>query len=102
AVVTGEISTLGSGYVLAVRLLGTKDGATLLAVRETANGAAGLIAAVDRLSKKVREGIGESLRTIRAGEPLEDVTTRSLDALRKYSQAQHAADIGEEPKAIGL
>ena len=102
AVVTGEISTLGSGYVLSVRLLGTRDGATLLAVRETADGASGLIAAVDRLSKKVREGIGESLRTIRAGEPLEDVTTHSLDALRKYSQANRAADAGEEPKAIGL
>ena len=102
AVVTGEISTLGSGYVLAVRLLGTKDGATLLAVRETADGAAGLIAAVDRLSKKLREGIGESLRTIRGGEPLEDVTTHSLEALRKYSQAEHSADIGEEPKAIDL
>ena len=102
AVVTGEISSLGSGYVLSVRLLGSKDGATLLAVRETADGASGLIAAVDRLSRKVREGIGESLKTIRAGEPLEDVTTHSLDALRKYSQAEHAADVGEEPKAIGL
>ncbi|HEV8150875.1 MAG TPA: protein kinase [Gemmatimonadales bacterium] len=102
AVVTGEISPLGTGYVLSVRLLGTKDGATLLAVRETAEGAAGLIAAVDRLSKKLREGIGESLRTIRGGVALEDVTTHSLEALRKYSQANRAADAGEEPKGIAL
>jgi tetratricopeptide (TPR) repeat protein len=88
--------------VLSARLIGVKDGATLLAVRETADGAGGLIAAVDKLSKKVREGIGESLRTIRGGEPLEDVTTHSLEALRKYSQAEHAADIGEEPRAIAL
>ena len=101
-VVTGEIAPLGSGYVLSARLLGAKDGATLLAVRESADGASGLIAAVDKLSKKVREGIGESLRTIRGGEPLEDVTTHSLDALRKYSQAEHSADAGEEPKAIEL
>jgi eukaryotic-like serine/threonine-protein kinase len=102
AAVTGEIAPLGSGYVLSARLLGSKDGATLLAVRESADNASGLIAAVDRLSKKLREGIGESLRTIRGGEPLEDVTTHSLDALRKYSQANHAADAGEEPKAIAL
>src|SRR5439155_18234511 len=102
AVVTGEIAPLGSGYVLSVRILATKDGATLLAERESAADAAGLIPAVDRLSKKVREGIGESLRTIRAGEPLEDVTTRSLDALRKYSQANRAADAGEEPRALDL
>jgi tetratricopeptide (TPR) repeat protein len=95
AVVTGEIAPLGSGYVLSVRLLATKDGATLLAVRETADNAGGLIAAVDKLSKRLREGIGESLRTIRGGEPLEDVTTRSLEALRKYSQANRAIDEGQ-------
>ena len=33
--------------------------------------AAGLIAAVDQLSRKLREGIGESLRSIRGGERLE-------------------------------
>ena len=99
AVVTGEIAPLGAGYVLSVRLIGTKDGATLLAERETADGAGGLIAAVDKLSKKVREGIGESLRSIRGGQPLEDVTTHSLDALRKYTQANRAADVGEQVKA---
>ncbi|HEV8194991.1 MAG TPA: protein kinase [Gemmatimonadales bacterium] len=102
AVVTGEIAPLGSGYVLSVRLVGTRDGATLLAERETANDASGLIPAVDRLSKKVREGIGESLRTIRGGEPLEAVTTGSLEALRKYSQGTHAADLGEHDQARSL
>jgi len=102
AVVTGEIAPLGAGYVLSVRLIGTKDGATLLAERETADGASGLIAAVDQLSKKVREGIGESLRSIRGGEALEDVTTRSLDALRKYSQANAAADAGQQLKSRDL
>ena len=102
AVVTGEIAPLGAGFVLSVRLIGTKDGATLLAERETADGAAGLIAAVDNLSKKVREGIGESLRSIRGGQPLEDVTTGSLDALRKYTQGNRAADVGDELKARDL
>jgi tetratricopeptide (TPR) repeat protein len=101
-VITGEISPLGSGFVLSVRLLATKDGTTLLAERESAANAAGLITAVDKLSKKVREGIGESLRTVRGGEPLEDVTTKSLDALRKFSQGERAADAGDEPRAIAL
>ena len=102
AVVTGEIATLGSGYVLSVRLLSAKDGATLLAERETANDASGLIPAVDRLSRKLREGIGESLRTIRGGEPLEAVTTGSLEALRKYSQANRAADLNQHEQARSL
>ena len=102
AVVTGEIATLGSGYVLSVRLLSAKDGATLLAERETANDASGLIPAVDRLSRKLREGIGESLRTIRGGEPLEAVTTSSLEALRKYSQGNRASDLSQYEQARDL
>jgi tetratricopeptide (TPR) repeat protein len=102
AVVTGEIAALGGGYVLSVRLLATKDGATLLAERETAKDAGGLIPAVDRLSRKLREGIGESLRTIRGGEPLEAVTTSSLEALRKYSQGNRASDLSQHEQARGL
>ena len=91
AVIVGEIAPLGSGFVLTARVIGT-NGTTLLAERETASDATQLIAAVDQLSKKLREGIGESLKSIRAGEPLELVTTGSLDALRKYSQAERLAD----------
>ena len=94
AVVVGEVSRLGEGYVLAVRLISSADGSTLLGVRESAADGAGLIGAVDRISNKLREGIGESLRTIRASEPLEQVTTSSLEALRLYTQAQHARDQG--------
>ena len=38
------------------------------------------------LSRTIREKIGESLRTVRAGQPLETVTTRSLPALQAYSE----------------
>ena len=99
AVVTGEITALGTGFLLSVRLARSADGATLLAERETAVNAAGLIGAVDRLSRKLREGIGESLRSIRAGAPLEQVTTSSLEALRKYSEGDRLFDAGELGKA---
>jgi len=102
AVVTGEIAPLGGGYVLSARVLNAGTGATLLAERETSNDAAGLIAAVDKLSRKLREGIGESLRSIRGGERLEEVTTTSLEALRKYSQAEQAADAARYEDARGL
>jgi tetratricopeptide (TPR) repeat protein len=102
AVVVGEISPLGAGFVLAARVIAAGDGATLLAERETAADAGQLIDAVDRLSRKLREGIGESLRSIRAGEQLELVTTSSLEALRKYSQAQRAADAARNEDAVAL
>jgi tetratricopeptide (TPR) repeat protein len=102
AVVTGEIAPLGAGFVLSARLLAVGDGRTLLAERETATDAGGLIAAVDRLSRKLREGIGESLRSIRAGEPLESVTTTSLDALRHYTQSERAADAARYEQSAAL
>jgi tetratricopeptide (TPR) repeat protein/tRNA A-37 threonylcarbamoyl transferase component Bud32 len=87
AVVAGEIAPLGSGFVLSARLVSAADGETLVPLRETAKSDDGIIDAVDRLSAKLRERIGESLKSIRSGEPLERVTTTSLEALRKFSQA---------------
>src|SRR3990172_1477258 len=54
AVLGGDVGVLGSGYVVTARLIGAADGAELLALRETAADAAGLIPAVDRLSKRLR------------------------------------------------
>jgi tetratricopeptide (TPR) repeat protein len=102
AVVAGEIAPLASGYVLSVRLLSAGDGGTLLADREIADDAAGIIPAVEALSKRLRERIGESLRTIRSGEPLAQVTTASLEALRLYSLADRAANAGKVTEAVRL
>src|SRR5256885_1251298 len=74
-VVTGDIGTLGQGYVLSARLVSARDGSELVALRETAADDRAIIGAVDRLSKKMRERIGESLKSIRKTEPLDQVTT---------------------------
>jgi pentatricopeptide repeat protein len=102
AVVSGEIGPVGQGYVLSANVLSAVDGMVLAAVRETAADDAGIIPAIDRLSGKLRERIGESLKDIRANEPLERVTTGSFDALKKYSQALRAEEGGEIPRALTL
>jgi len=93
---------VGRGYVLSAELVSAADGAQLVALRENAKDDGAIIEAVDRLSGKLRERIGESLKTIRASEPLEQVTTGSLEALRKYSQALRANDAGETDRAVAL
>jgi len=102
AVVAGDIAPLAGGYVLSVRLVSAEDGSTLLAGRETADGAAGIIVAVEQLSRKLREGIGESLRSIRAEPPLAQVTTGSLAALKAYSEGARAADENRDVEAVRL
>jgi serine/threonine-protein kinase len=102
AVVRGQIDPLGRGYVVSAELVSAADGAALVSVRETAQDDGAIIAAVDRLSGKLRERIGESLRTIRSSDPLEQVTTRSLEALRKYSQGVRASDAVDMARAVAL
>jgi tetratricopeptide (TPR) repeat protein len=71
-------------------------------LRETAGDDAAIVGALDRLSAKVRERIGESLTTIRAGQPLERVTTGSLEALRLYSEGAQLSDRGFEAPAVEI
>jgi eukaryotic-like serine/threonine-protein kinase len=100
AIVRGEIDPLGGGYLLAASIVAAADGRVLTAVRETAANDAGLIGAVDRLSRNLRKRIGESLKSIRAAPPLEQVSTESLNALRKYSEAARAQAAGDYERAI--
>jgi serine/threonine-protein kinase len=85
AVLVGEVSRLGEGYVISSQLLGADSGQVLAGYRETAENAVQIIPAVDRLSRALRRRIGESLAMVRGNPPLADVTTGSLDALRQYS-----------------
>jgi tetratricopeptide (TPR) repeat protein/tRNA A-37 threonylcarbamoyl transferase component Bud32 len=100
AVVAGEIGTLGTGYVLSARVISASDGAELVALRETADDEAEIIASLDRLSARLRERIGESFRSIRRSEPLERVSTNSLEALRLYSRGAAAEDAGDYDRAM--
>jgi tetratricopeptide (TPR) repeat protein len=102
AVVAGDIRSAGRQFVLSARLVAAEDGGTLAAYRETAKDSGEVIRAVDRLSKRLRERIGESLRTIRSSPPLEQVTTTSLEALRKYSQGVRVAEEGDLARGVAL
>jgi tetratricopeptide (TPR) repeat protein/tRNA A-37 threonylcarbamoyl transferase component Bud32 len=101
AVLAGDISSLGNSYVLSARLVATGTGDVLWAGRENAT-ADQLPAAVDRLSATLRERVGESLRSIRADPPLEQMTTSSTEALRLFAQSQRAGDAGDTEGATAL
>ncbi|GMQ82215.1 MAG: hypothetical protein BMS9Abin05_1660 [Rhodothermia bacterium] len=102
AVIAGEIRQIGAGFSISARLLSAIDGSELEAFRMTADDDTRIISAIDRLSGNVREQIGESIKTIRANEDLDRVTTSSLDALRLYSQGVAAEDGGHHDRSIEL
>jgi len=86
AIVMGEITPAGSGYVLSARLVSALDGTVLVQQRQSAANDEEIIPAIDRLSKGMRERVGDRLLDIGSSAPLEQVTTADLEALRLYSQ----------------
>ncbi len=102
ALVVGEILPLGEGFVISAHLMSAGSGELMFASRETASNVSAIPRAVDRLSARLRERIGESLRTIQGDPPLQQVTTRSLEALRSYAEADQANNQGDYERAISL
>lgn len=86
AVVEGEVSTLGRGYVIVARIV-TPAGEELAVERETASSDAELIEATGRLGRTLRRRLGESAASVRESPVLALATTASLPALRAYSRA---------------
>jgi tetratricopeptide (TPR) repeat protein len=99
AVIGGELSRLGSGYVLTARLVASADGTVLASARASARDDEGLVDAIDDVSASLRERIGESYTSLRETPALAHVTTSSLAALEKYTEASEARYREEDPEA---
>jgi eukaryotic-like serine/threonine-protein kinase len=103
AVLHGDIRAVGDGFLIVLRLTAAQSGDELAAFRETADSPRDLIPALDELAGELRGRLGESLKTVRAAPPLAQVTTPSLDALRKYVAGARAMDMENDyPRAISL
>ncbi len=103
AYVVGDVTPVGRGFQLTARIMSTDSGYVLAAVRASAADSGDVITAIDRLSKGLRERLGESLRELRAAPPLARVTTSSLEALRQYTIAVDAIDVrGDYPRGYRL
>jgi tetratricopeptide (TPR) repeat protein/tRNA A-37 threonylcarbamoyl transferase component Bud32 len=102
ALVTGNVARVAGQYTITAQLTSAEQGDMLAAVRETAADSTDLIGALDRLAKRLRERMGESLPSISAAPRLQEVTTASLPALRKYSEAQRLIRSGDRISAVRL
>jgi tetratricopeptide (TPR) repeat protein len=98
AFVTGEITAAGGAYVISARLVSSETGEVLLSERARADDESSLLDAIDDLSRALRARIGDSYASLRAEPPLETVTTASLPALQKYSEAMRAIETEGQPE----
>jgi len=101
AVVGGEILSAGGSYVITAHLV-TPAGDLLANARTTAADSSRIIEAIDEISRDLREQIGESYTSMRKSPALAQVSTSSLEALRKFTEAGVQRDEGNLDAAIAL
>jgi tetratricopeptide (TPR) repeat protein len=102
AVISGDVATVAGNHVISVRVTSAESGDDLITLRETASDSTKVMESIDRLSRQLRERLGESLGSIRNSASLAKATTSSLEALRRYSSALAAIDEGDNEKGISL
>ena len=103
AIVDGDVTLVGTSYIVVVRLVTADSARPLASFRGTASGSDAIIDVADDLSRKLRAKAGESLRRVQATPALAYATTSSLEALRKYSDATRANDVERDyAKAVRL
>ncbi len=86
AYLSGTISSLGSQYVIGVSAVNCRTGDYLAQEQFTADGKENVLKALGEASTKLREKLGESLKTVqKLDTPIEQATTPSLEALQAYS-----------------
>ncbi len=87
ALLSGSIHEIGGVYEISVKLIDPASGITLTSLSEEATARAAVLPAIRRLSRQVRERLGESIASIsRLERQLERVTTVSLESLESYSK----------------
>jgi tetratricopeptide (TPR) repeat protein len=103
AIVTGDVTGLGNGFVIALKLVAADSGTVLASFQTTVDGPSTLVSGVDELTRKLRGKIGESLKSVQGSPPLEQVSTSSYEALKAYTEGARAFDIEHDfAKAIPL
>lgn len=103
AIVDGDLTRSGQGWLLTVRLVDPDSGAILQRIAIASASETGLLLVADRAARRLRRALGEPRAGVRASPPLADVTTASLPALRLYTEGMRANDrVGDFSRAVSL
>ena len=99
AFITGSIASLGSQYVLGLKVVNCQNGDVLAEEQTTAAGKEKVLDSLGEAASKLRGELGESLTTVQKFDvPLAEATTSSLEALKAYSMGDTTlAEKGDAP-----
>jgi serine/threonine protein kinase/tetratricopeptide (TPR) repeat protein len=86
AYLSGSVASLGSQYVIGLKVVECQTGDSLAESQVRATRKEDVLKTLDQGTVKLREKVGESLSSLKKfGTPLEQATTPSLDALKAFS-----------------
>jgi tRNA A-37 threonylcarbamoyl transferase component Bud32/tetratricopeptide (TPR) repeat protein len=104
AIVTGDIHAVsGGGYLVTMKLVPADTGAELASLSAGASSVTDLIPTIGKLTHQLRGKMGESLKHLQSSSELAQVTTASLPALQKFTQASHVMNVDQDiDRAIPL
>jgi serine/threonine protein kinase/Flp pilus assembly protein TadD len=101
--IAGSIGSLGSEYVLGLKAVNCKSGDTLAEEQVTAASKEKVLDALGEAASKLRGELGESLASVQKFDvPLQQATTASLEALKKYSAGKQAFEKGDVQASIAF
>jgi DNA-binding winged helix-turn-helix (wHTH) protein/tetratricopeptide (TPR) repeat protein len=86
--IASTVTRTGQQFELTAELIDPGTGATVRSYKERSYGEDHILDALDSIASRVRADLGESLNAIhKADQPLPQVTTTSLTALKEYAEA---------------
>jgi tetratricopeptide (TPR) repeat protein/tRNA A-37 threonylcarbamoyl transferase component Bud32 len=100
---TGGIRPAPAGFVISVQIHDPVQGVSVYTDQAAFRQPAQLYPAVDRLARRLRKHLGESLAEIQKNStPLAQVTTPSLEALQRYTRGVRRYNEGRYSEALTL
>lgn len=103
AIFMARVDEIGSRFRFTVEIVNPADGRTVDSLYAEGRGVESLLASVDTVSGRLRARLGEpGLALARDSEPLPEVTTSSLEALRAYALALKAMSVRDYTLAEDL
>jgi putative peptide modification system cyclase len=103
ALLLPTVAEVGNRLRVSVEVVDPNSQTTVFAEFAEGRGAESVLASLDTVNERLRERLGESLPSIQAtGQPLAEVTTSNLDALRAFSLAETATYQSRDADALAL
>ncbi len=94
AVLDGTIAQVGTQYLLTLKAINCSNGESLGSTEAQAADKNHVLDALGKVASEIRNKLGESLASVQKYDtPAENVTTRSLEALKAYSLGYQAMDL---------